>query len=81
VKDQQEKPAKPSVERALSHPERFEMLDCIKQRKTGVSEGELADALGLSRAKVRYHLTVLRNAELVERPDSAGGRYVAVVKP
>ncbi len=57
------------------------MLDCITQREMGMGEGELVVALDLTRAKVNYHLTVLRNADLIAQPDEAGGRYVAVVRP
>lgn len=45
-------------------------------------EAELADALDLSMAKVRYHLMVLRDADLVthvgDREPEAAERYIAV---
>lgn len=77
MKDEQEHPAGPLAKQALSHPERFDILGCITQRGTGIGEGELADVLGLTRAKVKYHLTVLRNADLVAPVDHAPDRYVA----
>ncbi len=80
VKDRQGQPAGPLVKQALSHPERFGMLDCIARREAGMGEGELADALGLARAKVKYHLTVLRNADLVAQAQG-DGRYIAVGGP
>ncbi len=77
MKDQQEQPAGSLVKQALSHPERSDMLGCITQRGSGMGEGELADALGLTRAKVKYHLTVLRNADLIAPAEQAPDRYVA----
>jgi predicted ArsR family transcriptional regulator len=78
VKDQQEQPTGPLVKQALSHPERFDMFDCIGRRDAGMDEGELAGVLGLTRAKVKYHLTVLCNADLIEPSDLTPDRYVAV---
>lgn len=77
MKDQQGQPAGPLVKQALSHPERFEMLDCIAQRGAGMDEGELAKALGLTRPKVEYHLLVLCHADLIAPADHASDRYVA----
>jgi len=66
----------PPAKQALSNPERFELLDCIAQKGTGIDEGELAELLGLSATKVRYHLTVLHSADLVRHPDRSPDRYV-----
>ncbi len=79
MKDEQEQPAGPLAKQALSHPERFEMFDCIAQRGTGIGEGELVEVLGLTHAKVAYHLTVLRNADLIAPADQTPDRYVAAV--
>lgn len=55
--------------RALSHPKRREVLAYLmgKREGTGTSEGDLADAFGLTAARLKYHLTVLRSADLVVR--------------
>jgi len=66
----------PSTEQALSHPVRLELLDCIGQRGTGMDEGELAELLGIPLVKVRYHLTILHDADLVAHPDRSPDRYV-----
>lgn len=77
MKGQQEgQPAGALVEQALSHPDRVEMLGRIEQRNTGIEEVELADALGMTRAKAKYHLAVLRNAELVAPADRESDLYV-----
>jgi predicted ArsR family transcriptional regulator len=81
VEDGRKQPAGPLAKQALSHPERFEMLDCITQRGAGIGEAELAEALGLPAVKVRYHLTVLRNADLVAYLEETAGRYVAAASP
>lgn len=54
------------------------MLNCIGQREAGMDEGEMPDVLGLTHAKVRYHLLVLRNADLIASADQAPDRYIAV---
>jgi len=53
-------------QRALAHPKRTEILDYLKPRgKEGTGRGELADSLGLSKAQLKYHLAVLRDADLI----------------
>jgi predicted ArsR family transcriptional regulator len=50
------------------------MLSYLMERREGVGEDELAAALGLTLHGVRYHLTVLRSADLVtvvDRPASS----------
>ena len=79
MKDEDKQPARSLAKQALSHPERSEMLACITRKGTGSDAAELAEALGISTAKARYHLTVLRNAELVEQVDDAVGQYVAIL--
>jgi DNA-binding transcriptional ArsR family regulator len=53
------------LKRALSHPDRREALGYLMGSGEGVSESELADVLDLGRARLKYHLTVLRNADLI----------------
>lgn len=73
------------MKRALTHPKRAEILACLMQKMVlggeGADEVELADALSLTRTKVRYHLTVLADADLISPADDsrpgAPERYVA----
>jgi DNA-binding transcriptional ArsR family regulator len=69
------------TQRVLAHPKRTEILGCLVQ-KEGADAGELADSLDLATAQVEYHLTVLRDADLISPTDGlrseAAGRYVAV---
>jgi DNA-binding transcriptional ArsR family regulator len=53
--------------RALAHPKRAEILSYLTQKRgeEGADESRLADSLGLSKAKVKYHLAVLRDADLI----------------
>ena len=81
MKDQRKEPMWPLAKQALSHPERFEMLAHITQKGAGADAPELARALGLTRAKAKYHLLVLDKADLIAETDEAAGRYVAVVGP
>lgn len=70
----------PLLRRALGHPKRVGMLSFLMDRGEGVEEAELAAALGLTLSGARYHLTILRVADLVtvvDRPaSSAAGRQV-----
>jgi DNA-binding transcriptional ArsR family regulator len=50
---------------ALSHPARQEILGHLTGSAEPMSEGDLARLLDLGEAKMAYHLTVLRQAELV----------------
>lgn len=79
VEDEDKQPAGPLAKQALSHPERSEMLALITRKGTGADAAELAEALGISIAKAKYHLMVLRSAELVESIDEANGHYVAIL--
>jgi DNA-binding transcriptional ArsR family regulator len=72
----------PLLQRALSHPKRLAMLGYLMQKQgEGTDEIELADALDLSLAKVKYHLRVLYEADLIahaeERESATAERYVA----
>lgn len=72
----------PLIRRALSHPKRTAMLGYLMQKRgRGTEEAELADALGLSMVRVRYHLTVLRDADLIsdvgDRGPGTAERYIA----
>jgi DNA-binding transcriptional ArsR family regulator len=55
------------TQRALAHPKRTEILGYLKQKrgKEGADGSELADSLGLSKVQVKYHLAVLRDADLI----------------
>lgn len=59
------------IQRALVHPKRTKILGYLMQRESeaGTDENELADSLGLTTANVKYHLTVLRDANLISRTD------------
>jgi Helix-turn-helix domain len=72
----------PLIQRALSHPRRAAMLGHLMQKRSGgTDEAELADALDLTMPTVRYHLMVLRDADLVthvgDRGPGTAGRYIA----
>ena len=72
----------PLVQQALSHSRRTAMLGCLVQKKgTGTDEAELADALDLTMPTVRYHLLVLRDADLIthvgDREPGTTERYIA----
>jgi DNA-binding transcriptional ArsR family regulator len=75
------------IKRALAHPRRLEIFGYLVQKmgagERGASEFELAVALGMAGAKVKYHLTVLRDADLISHTDDfipgAPDRYMAVV--
>lgn len=66
---------------ALSHPDRKEILGYLMGRAGPMSEGDLARVLDIGEAKVKYHLTVLRDAELVMQVEEGQGQgehaYVA----
>lgn len=72
----------PLLQRALSHPRRLAMLGYLMQKRSeGTEEAELADALDLAPAKVRYHLKVLCEADLIahteDREPATAARYIA----
>lgn len=51
---------------ALEHPRRTEILAYLMQKgEIGTNENELANSLGLTPVKVKYHLMVLRGADLI----------------
>jgi len=52
-------------QRALRHRSRLIILGFLAGRKTGYDEVELADTLHESPSRLRYHLRVLQNADLV----------------
>jgi predicted ArsR family transcriptional regulator len=53
----------------------------MRKRSEGTDEAELADALDLSPAKVKYHLRVLCEADLIAhaegREPATAARYIA----
>lgn len=61
--------------RALSHPTRVEILDCLTRGRgrQGMATREIAGALGLSAASLAYHLRVLSAAGLVAGLAADGG--------
>lgn len=67
-------PIGPLLERALSHPKRVEILDYLTRKGDGARtrRTELARLLGLSDAKVKYHLRVLDDAGLIARVEGRG---------
>lgn len=72
----------PLLQRALSHPKRVALLGYLtRKRSKATDETELAEALDLSLAKVKYHLRVLCEADLIahaeDRESTAAERYVA----
>jgi len=67
------------LKRAVRHPKRLELLGYLAGKKSGTEEDELAEVLGLTPPLVKYHLEVLRSADLVAHvEESAGGadRYI-----
>ncbi len=62
------------LKRALSHPDRKEILGYLMGSGEPTSERELADVFNLSEPKVKYHLKVLRDAELVTQIDEGQGQ-------
>ena len=77
MKERDRQPAK----QALSHSERFAMVAQIAEAGEGLNAAELAEALDLTVAKARYHLLVLRRADLITPTDDPDERYVAVPGP
>jgi DNA-binding transcriptional ArsR family regulator len=75
----QSNPSGSALKRALSHPRRLEILDCLMQKKgVGTDEADLAEALDLSAPRVRYHLSVLQSADLISLvSDQEQDRYIA----
>jgi DNA-binding transcriptional ArsR family regulator len=72
----------PLIARALSHPKRLATVLCLMERGgEATDEAKLADALGVSLPAMRYHLTVLRNSDLITCVDGqdagTAGRYIA----
>jgi len=67
-------PIGPLLKRALSHPKRVEILDYLTRKGdgTGMRRTELARVLGLSAAKVKYHLRVLDDSGLIVRVKDRG---------
>jgi hypothetical protein len=66
----QPSPKDPVLERALSHPKRLAMLGYLMEKKgTGTDEEELVEALSLFAPRVKYHLLVLQNADLIAQAD------------
>jgi DNA-binding transcriptional ArsR family regulator len=75
----QPSPKDPVLERALSHPKRLSMLGYLMEKRgAGTDKEELAEALDLSSPRVKYHLSVLRGADLIAHIDGRGqDRYIA----
>jgi DNA-binding transcriptional ArsR family regulator len=62
-KSKQSNQTVPALELALLHPKRLEILGYLVQKGTATDEEELAEALDLGAALVRYHLSVLRHCD------------------
>jgi DNA-binding transcriptional ArsR family regulator len=65
-----------ALRQAVRHPKRLQILGHLTEKRAGVDESGLADALGSSRPLVRYHLEILQSAGLVAhakgpQPDAA----------
>ena len=78
----QSHPVDPLIRRALSHPRRTAALGYLMEKRgCETDEAELAATLDLPMASARYHLMVLRDADLIvqvgDRESGAANRYVA----
>ena len=60
-----------ALKRAVRHPRRLELLGYLAGSKSGMEGVELAEALGLTLPLVKYHLGVLRSADLVAYVEDA----------
>lgn len=58
--------------KALSDPTRREILNLLKQRK--LSAGEITDNFQITAAAISRHLSVLKEADLIE--DTREGKYI-----
>ncbi len=58
--------------KALADPTRREILNLLKQGK--LSAGEITDHFDITAAAISRHLSVLREADLIE--DSREGKYI-----
>lgn len=72
-----------ALKRAVRHLKRLELLGYLAGKEGGTEEDELADALGLTSPLVKYHLGVLRSADLVACIEGsargAADRYIVAV--
>lgn len=76
----QSRPDEFMLRRAVRHPKRLEMLGYLAGEEAGIDEVKLAEALGLNPLLVKYHLKVLRRADLVvsvDREPGASEHYIA----
>jgi DNA-binding transcriptional ArsR family regulator len=87
VQDRGKQPnqAEAALRRALGHPKRLEICGFLT-REGGADEAELAEALSLTAPVVSYHLTVLRDADLIVRVEDgdhgqSGHSYIAATSP
>jgi DNA-binding transcriptional ArsR family regulator len=83
VQDQGKQPnhAEPAVRQALAHPKRLAIFEYLAQ-KGRADEAELVEALDLAALTVKYHLSVLYDADLIARVEDeghgqAGRSYIA----
>ena len=58
--------------KALSDPVRREILELLKQRR--MSAGEICDHFDITAAAISRHLSVLKEADLIE--DNRDGKYI-----
>jgi DNA-binding transcriptional ArsR family regulator len=77
----QPRPKDPVLERALSHPKRLAMFGYLMEKRGTGTEEELVEALDLPAPRVKYHLLVLRGADLIAHIEVQGrgtaDRYIA----
>lgn len=82
MQDQGKQPKpEPAIKRALGHPKRLEIFGYLTQ-KDGADETELVEMLGLTTPTVRYHLSVLQDADLIVQVEGteqggAEGSFIA----
>jgi DNA-binding transcriptional ArsR family regulator len=68
----------PLIARAVSHPMRMAVLQhLLCKQGEATDEGELAESVGLSLPSMRYHLTVLRDSDLITCIETDTERLVA----
>jgi DNA-binding transcriptional ArsR family regulator len=60
------------VFKALSDPTRRKILDLLKH--SDLTAGEIADHFAITKPSVSHHLTILKNAELVQ--DEKRGQFI-----
>jgi ArsR family transcriptional regulator len=65
--------------KALAHPVRIHLIDCLRDGERSV--GELAEMIGLEMANVSQQLAVLRGKNIVTSRKEGNVAYYSVVDP